>query len=70
VILLPARYVSSAIAAHQRPSLAVFQITLGQFFAAVAFLVCFLEHSAFTRAFKRWSGMAPTSYRAERLAVH
>jgi AraC-like DNA-binding protein len=33
----------------------------------VTFLLGFSEHSAFTRAFKRWSGMAPSSYRAARL---
>lgn len=33
----------------------------------VTFLLGFSEHSAFTRAFKRWSGVAPSAYRAARL---
>jgi AraC-like DNA-binding protein len=30
----------------------------------VAFLLGFSEQSAFTRAFKRWSGISPSGYRA------
>jgi AraC-like DNA-binding protein len=33
----------------------------------ITFLLGFSEQSAFTRAFKRWSGKAPTSYRQSRL---
>jgi AraC-like DNA-binding protein len=29
----------------------------------IAFLLGFSEQSAFTRAFGRWSGMSPSSYR-------
>jgi AraC-like DNA-binding protein len=35
--------------------------------AEVAFLTGFSEQSAFSRAFKRWSGMTPGSYRAHRV---
>ena len=35
----------------------------------VTFLLGFSEQSAFTRAFKRWNGSAPTAYRAERAAL-
>ena len=34
----------------------------------ITFLVGFSEQSSFTRAFKRWSGQAPTTYRESRLA--
>lgn len=37
--------------------------------AEVAFLTGFSEQSAFTRAFKRWVGMTPASYRKDRAAV-
>lgn len=35
--------------------------------AEIAFLTGFSEQSAFTRAFKRWMGVTPASYRKERL---
>ncbi|MBK7417016.1 MAG: helix-turn-helix domain-containing protein [Dechloromonas sp.] len=34
----------------------------------IAFLLGFSEQSAFTRAFRHWSGMSPSVYRGERLA--
>ena len=34
--------------------------------AEIAFLTEFSEHSALTRAFKRWRGMTPKSYRKAR----
>ncbi len=34
--------------------------------AEIAFLTGFSEQSAFTRAFKRWMGITPASYRKER----
>ena len=36
--------------------------------AEIAFLTGFSEQSSFTRAFKRWTGMTPASYRRDRLA--
>ena len=35
----------------------------GKSVTEITFLLGFSEQSAFTRAFRRWSGMAPTSYR-------
>ncbi|MEM6929101.1 MAG: AraC family transcriptional regulator ligand-binding domain-containing protein [Myxococcota bacterium] len=35
----------------------------------VAFLTGFSEHSAFTRAFKRWAGQTPRAFRKERMAA-
>ena len=35
----------------------------------ITFLLGFSEQSAFTRAFKRWNGNAPTAYRTERTAL-
>jgi AraC-like DNA-binding protein len=35
----------------------------------VTFLLGFSEQSAFSRAFKRWNGNAPTAYRTERAAL-
>ncbi|MGP6086355.1 AraC family transcriptional regulator [Antarctobacter jejuensis] len=39
----------------------------GHSLAEIAFLTGFSEQSAFTRAFKRWVGTTPASYRKERL---
>ena len=36
--------------------------------AEIAFLTGFAEQSSFTRAFKRWAGVTPASYRKERAA--
>lgn len=35
----------------------------------ITFLLGFSEQSAFTRAFKRWNGKAPTAYRAQQAAL-
>ena len=35
----------------------------GKSVTEVTFLLGFSEQSAFTRAFRRWSGMSPTTYR-------
>jgi AraC-like DNA-binding protein len=35
--------------------------------AEIAFLTGFAEQSSFTRAFKRWVGKTPASYRKDRL---
>ncbi len=37
--------------------------------AEVAFLTGFAEQSSFTRAFKRWAGLTPASYRKERSEI-
>jgi AraC-like DNA-binding protein len=34
----------------------------------IAFLLGFSEQSAFTRAFRHWSGMSPSIYRGDKLA--
>jgi AraC-like DNA-binding protein len=36
--------------------------------AEIAFLTGFAEQSSFTRAFKRWVGVTPASYRKDRAA--
>ncbi|MDJ1018062.1 MAG: helix-turn-helix domain-containing protein [Paracoccaceae bacterium] len=36
--------------------------------AEIAFLTGFTEQSSFTRAFKRWVGLTPASYRKDRPA--
>jgi AraC-like DNA-binding protein len=36
--------------------------------AEIAFLTGFSEQSSFTRAFKRWVGMTPASYRKDRMS--
>jgi AraC-like DNA-binding protein len=35
----------------------------------ITFTLGFSQHSAFTRAFKRWTGVAPTEYRAKAAAA-
>jgi len=42
----------------------------GRSITEITFLLGFSEQSAFTRAFKRWSGKAPSSYRAEQFSMH
>jgi AraC-like DNA-binding protein len=35
----------------------------------ITFMLGFSQQSAFTRAFKRWTGMPPTDYRGRRIAL-